>query len=149
MQRAKKINMFQTDVFMEFPWLQVFVAGLAFFAFGALWYSKLLFAKPWIKLAGIDINHPDTKKGVGVIMGGSLVMMLIASFALGVLVSRLEISGFMSGLKLGLLTGVCFAATGISISFIYEKRPLGLHLIDGLYMICGHVIVAVILCTWQ
>lgn len=138
----------QTDVFLDFPWLQVLVAALAFFALGALWYS-VLFSKAWIRLTGIDVNDPKMKTGVAAIMTGSFVLMLLSSFGLGVLVTRLEIIGWMSGLKLGLITGCCFAATAISITYLYEKKSLGLHLINGGYSILGHCIMSIIICSWQ
>ncbi len=138
------------DVFIDFPWLQVFVATLAFFMFGALWYSKLLFASTWVRHTGIKMDDAEAKKGVAAIMGGSFVLMLISVFGLAILAQKLELEGgWISGLKLGAVTGICFAATAISVAFIYEKRPLALHLIDGLYMVCGHIIAAIILCVWH
>ncbi len=139
-----------TEILEDFPWLQSFVAALAFFVFGALWYSKLLFSNSWIKHTGINADDPNMKKGVGVIFGGSFLLMFIAVLGIAILVQKLDpTNGWISGLKLGATTGVCFAATAISVSFIYEKRPLALHLIDGLYMICGHIIAGIILCSWR
>jgi hypothetical protein len=49
-----------------------------------------------------------------------------ALFILLLIVHRLDIGGWKVGLKLGLLTGICFAATAMHISFRYEKWPFGL-----------------------
>ena len=68
-------------------------------------------------------------------------------FCFGV-ITRFNISGWLSGVKIGLVTGICFAATAIHISYVYEKRPLGLHLINGLYNILGNIIAAVISACW-
>jgi hypothetical protein len=137
-------------IFSDFPWLAVLVATLAYFMLGAIWYSPVLFSKPWLRYTGIDMNAPDAKKGTAAIMTGSFIMMLIAVTGLGILVQRLDLTGgWISGLKLGATTGICFAATGISVAFVYEKRPLGLHLIDGGYTILGHILAAIILCLWR
>jgi hypothetical protein len=54
-----------------------------------------------------------------------------------------------SGLKLGAITGVCFATTAVSISFIYESRPTALYFIDCGYHVVGNIIAAVILVLWR
>ena len=54
-----------------------------------------------------------------------------------------------SGVKLGLLTGICFATTAVAISFIYESRPTGLYFIDCCYHLLGHVIAAIIVVVWR
>ncbi|MBK7374658.1 MAG: DUF1761 domain-containing protein [Chitinophagaceae bacterium] len=84
-------------------WPAVAVAALAYFGLGALWYSKALFAKRWIADLKIDVNAPDAKKGMGMMFGGSLVMMFVQSLAIAIIAERLGIrgAGWMSGLKLG------------------------------------------------
>ena len=95
------------------------------------------------------MNDPNAKKGVAGIMFGSFILMAVATIGLAILVSRLELHQAISGVKWGLLTGVCFSATAISISYLYVKKPAGLHIIDGLYHILGQIIAAVILCVWH
>ncbi len=65
------------NLFDYINWIAVLVATLAYFALGALWYSKILFAPKWIALNKIDINHPDAKKGMGMMFGGSFVLMFL------------------------------------------------------------------------
>ena len=131
-------------------WLAVLVAGLAYFALGALWYSKILFAPKWIAYTKIDPNNPDAKKGMGIMFGGSIVLQILTALGLAILVNRMGITAcWMSGLKLGAITGLMFGATAISVSYLYEKRPLGLHLINGGYTIAGNIIAAIIICCWR
>lgn len=133
----------------ELNWLHILVAAIGYFALGSVWYSAL-FGKQWVAHQKIDMNDPEAKKGAGIIMFGSFILMFVASIGLAVLVNRMQLAGgVMSGIKLGLLTGVCFSATAISISYVYVKKPMGLHLIDGLYHIIGQIIAAIILCVWQ
>ena len=138
-----------TTFLSNINWLAVLVAAIAYFALGALWYSPL-FGKKWIQYQNIDMNAPDVKKGVGGIMFGSFILMLIATIGLAILVERLPLmGGVMSGLKLGLVTGLLFSATAISITYLYIKKPLGLHFIDGLYHVVGQIVAAIILCIWK
>src|SRR5689334_13073293 len=128
-----------TDVFSHLPWLAILVAGIAYFALGAIWYS-FIFKNAWIKASGVNPNDPNMKKGVAQIMLSSLVMMIIASLGLALLLSKIPGDSWMTGAKVGLIAGVCFSATGICISYLYEKRPMALHLINAGYNVAGCVV---------
>lgn len=136
------------SLFANVNWLAVLVAALAYFALGALWYSKALFAAKWLTFTKIEALNPDATKGMAALMFFSFLLMLVTCVGLSVLRSRLGLEGWMSGLKLGALAGLCFGLTAISISYLYEKRPTGLHLINGAYTLLGNIIAAVIICSW-
>ena len=125
------------------------MAGVAYFALGALWYSKLLFAKKWLALTKIDASDPNATKGMAAIMGASFITSIVTSIGIAILAAYLPLSGLVHGLKLGALTGICFGAMSISNSYLYEKRPLELHFINGGYTIVGNLIAAIIICIWQ
>ena len=137
-----------TAIFSHLNWLAVLVAGVAYFALGAIWYS-FIFKNSWIRLSGVNINDPNAKKGVGGVMLTSLLLMIVCSIGLALFLSRVGPSSWMSGAKVGLIAGICFSATAISISYLYEKRPLGLHLINAGYNVAGCVIAGIILAVWQ
>jgi hypothetical protein len=125
------------------------VGAIGYFALGALWYS-FLFQKQWIKYTGVTMsNDPNAKKGIGAIMFGSFIMMFICSVAIAILVSRIGLHSWLSGLKLGLLTGLCFAFTSMAINMLYEMKPVGLYFINGCYQLLGNIIAAVIICSWR
>jgi len=136
-----------TDVFSNLNWLAVAAAGAAYFVLGAIWYS-LLFKNAWIRLSGVNVNDPNAKKGLAGMMVTSFVLMIIASLGIAVLLSKLSFVTLMSGVKVGLIAGLCFSATGISISYLYEKKPFGLHLINGGYNVAGCIIAGIILAMW-
>lgn len=137
-----------TEVFQHINWLAVLVAGLAYFFLGALWYSAL-FGKKWQSYNSALMSDPNAKKVSTGIMIISFILMLICAFGLSLIVTRLNISGWQVGLKLGILTGVFFGATAISISYVYEKKPFGLHFINGLYTVLGNIIAAIIIAIWR
>ncbi|MGF2413538.1 MAG: DUF1761 domain-containing protein, partial [Ferruginibacter sp.] len=126
-----------TEFLNDINWLAVLVAGIAYWMLGALWYS-LLFKNKWLEYTKINPNDPEAKKGAGVMFGGSLVMMIVTAIGLAIIVNRLELTAcWMSGLKLGAITGLLFGSTAISISYLYEKRPFGLYLINCGYTVLG------------
>jgi hypothetical protein len=138
------------NLFDYINWVAVIVAALAYFVLGALWYSKILFAKRWIADLKIDVNDPNAKKGVGLMFGGSLVLMFVQCVALAILAGKIEdLSGWMSGVKLGALTGCCFCAAAVGVNYLYEKKPLSLFLINGGYAIVGNIIAGIIICCWR
>lgn len=137
------------EIFSQLNWYAVLVATLAYFILGALWYSKMLFGAKWAGLVKLDMNDPNLKKGMGKMMAGSFVLMLVACTGIALLVERFDFESLESGIKLGLLTGLCFATTAVSITYIYENKPGGLYLITNGYHLVGHVIAAVILVMWR
>ena len=139
-----------TSFLSELNWIAIFCGALGYFMLGAIWYSKIGFSKQWIAYTKIDMSDPSATKGVAMIMISSVVLMFVSSLGIAILNDRLNlIGGWKSGLKLGLLTGLFFGASAISISYLYEKRPMGLHLINGLYTILGNIIAAIIICSWD
>lgn len=139
-----------TSFLSHLNWLAVAAAAVAYFMLGAVWYSKVLFANSWVKSSGVDMSNPDAKKGVGAIMVFTLVLEFIICIGLGILVYRLNlIDGVKSGIKLGLITGLCFCIPVIWISYLYQSKPKTLSFIDGGYHLVGNIIAAVILCLWH
>ena len=95
-----------TELLSNLNWLHVLVATAAYFMLGAVWYS-FLFQKKWIEYQGIDMTNPDGKKGVGAIMALSFLGFFVICAGLAVIAARMNLEGgAVSGIKLGLLTGV-------------------------------------------
>lgn len=137
-----------TDVFSNLPWLAILVAGVAYFALGAVWYS-FIFKNAWIKASGVNVNDPNMKKGVAQTMLASLVLMIVASLGLALFLSKTGVDSWMTGAKVGLVAGICFSATSICISYLYEKRPWMLHFINAGYNVAGCVVAGIILAIWK
>jgi hypothetical protein len=137
-----------TEIFQDINWIAVLVGAIAYFMLGAIWYSAL-FKNKWIEYSGINMEDPNLKKGVGITMFASFIMMFVTSVAIAFLAYRVGMWGWMSGVKLGLLTGVCFASTSMAINMLYEKKPLGLFFINGGYQVLGNIIAAIIIVCWR
>ena len=140
-----------TQLLMHLNWLHILVATLAYFALGALWYSKVLFVAPWIKGHGINVSHPNASKGLAGIMIGSFLLMLSTTIGVAILqylVPLYKVDA-QHALKFGLMIGILFSFCPISVGYLYTKKPLALHLIDGFYHTTGIVIVSLILALWK
>lgn len=143
-----KTNIMNTDLFSHINWLAAVVAAIAYFLLGALWYS-LLFRDAWIKSSGVNVNDPNAKKGVGALFLTSFVLTIITSIGLALIITRIGSAGWMTGLKVGLIAGICFCASSIYNSYLYEKRPITLSVINGFYNIVGCVIAGIIISIWK
>ena len=138
-----------TQILSGLNWLHVLVAAIAYFALGALWYSPVLFSKPWAKMTNMNMNDPNAKKGMGLLMFSSFVLMFLCSVGLSILYHIIPVFDALHAIEFGLFFGVTFSLTSISISFIYERRPLALHAIDAGYNILGITAASLVLVLWK
>lgn len=139
--------MFQ-QIITHLPWLQILVAAIAYFALGAIWYGPL-FSKAWVRGHRLNINDPDAKKGVAGIMITSFIFLVVICIGLVVIREVASVHGWMQAVKWGAFLGICFAMTSTSMSYVYLKKPLSIHLIDGLYHVVGMIIAMIILVLWS
>jgi hypothetical protein len=128
---------------MEF--LSVFVAAVAGFGFGAIWYMVL--AKPWMDAARILMGPDGKPEGMS-----SPIPYVLAAFAMllvaGMMRHTFELSGiesFGKGLVSGLGIGLFFISPWIMINNAYGMRPFKLTIIDGGYATFGCAIMGAIL----
>jgi hypothetical protein len=126
------------------------VASLAYFFLGSLWFS-VLFGKIWsaeLKKQGVSIKEPAStdiaKKMLLTFLGN-----LIAAFSIAYLVYISGVANWLAGVKLGLLCGMGFAATGIGIAFNWESRSIKLVMIDCGYAVIGIGLCGLILSLWR
>lgn len=133
------------DLFSHIHWLAVLAGAAAYWVLGALWYSPVLFSKPWAKMVNLKMDDPDAKKGMPMMFIGSFLVMFVTSTGLGILSNLLYIADLMHAAKLGLLASVFFSLTSTSISYIYTRKPAGLYAIDGGYHILGTVLAAIVI----
>lgn len=127
---------------MEISWLAVIAAGASSLALGGLWYSPMLFANRWMTLAGLD--EEKLKSGsMPMIFGGAFILSLIAAFVFSMFLGPKP--ALMFGLGAGFSAGLCWVAAGLGISYLFERRPLGLFLINGGYFTLQFTLIGAIL----
>ena len=139
--------MFQ-ETLSNLPLLHVLVAAVAYFALGAIWYGPL-FSKAWIRGHGINTSDPDMKKGVAGIMTFSFLILILICTALAIVLEVGQVHGAVQAIKWGLFLGFGFAVTTTSMTYVYLKKPISTHLIDGLYHVIGLTIASLILVLWK
>ena len=126
--------------------LAVLVAALSNFVLGSLWYSSLLFQKPWMRESGMT-EEKARKGNMAMIFGTSFVLTLIMAFNLAAFLG--PDSTLAWGAAAGALAGVGWVAASTAISYLYEQRSLVLFLINGGYQAVTFIIMGAILGAWH
>ena len=134
----------------QLNWLAVIVGALVYFALGALWYSPVLFAKPWQRSIGWDENRaPPQASPMTYIV--PLIAYIVMAIAIGLIAGATGTDTFGEGVVLGLVVGVglSLAHTFVDASFSPEKpQPWTWFAINGTYHALGLVIVSVVVAIW-
>jgi hypothetical protein len=128
----------------EINWLAAVVAGIVGFFPGAVWYSPLMFLKPW--QADTGLRGEGGTMSMPMRLGIGLLMSLVAALLFAMLVGP-NPTLFYS-VKFGLVVGVGFITTAFAIQYLFEGKSLRLTLINGGYHTVQFVIYGLILGLW-
>ena len=128
--------------------LAVGVATVLTFALGALWYSPLLFAKPWMAGHGYTPDQvKEMQAGMGPTYAISFLSWLVMATVLALVAPHFG-EGVGAMLHMGVLLWLGFSATVGLTNNRFSDKPLSLWLIDAGYQIGSIVIMAVVLGLW-
>jgi hypothetical protein len=126
-------------------WLAVIAAALSMFVIGGVWYSAL-FAKPWQQAAGIS-DDALKNANMPLIFGLAFVLSLLMAANLAFLLAGVADLGAVIGYSVA--AGLGFAAFGLSIVALFERRPLAYHVINGGYLTIAFVVMGLVLGLWR
>lgn len=126
-------------------WIGALVAALAAFLVGAVWYSPLLFARPWQRALGL--SDEDLRSGsIGRIFASAFVAMFIAAAGFSLILG--QDAGWIDGLHWGLGVGLLFVATSLAIHNAFERRPLYYWAINAGFNLVQFLIYGLVLAVW-
>jgi len=130
----------------------VLASGVAAMIIGFVWYSPLLFARPWMKLMGID---PDDKeklaelqKSAGPTYGLAFVAALVTAFVLGKVIWMASVSTPLYALKIGFAMWLGFVTTVQLTGALFARQPWGLYLINTGYQLVCYLVMSLIFVFW-
>ena len=134
--------------FAEVNYLAVGLSTVLAFALGMLWYSPVLFARPW--MAGHGYTEDDLEgmeEGMGATYALSFVCWFVMAMILAV-VARHFGEGVGSTLHTGVLLWLGFSATTGLMNNRFSDKPLGLWLIDAGYQLGSIGLMAIVIGLW-
>jgi hypothetical protein len=121
--------------------INVIIAGIAAFAFGAVWYMSL--SKPWMAATGTteeETNNTGNAPYIIAMVGAILTAGMMRHIFAGTGVDGVG-SGVLSGFGIGLF----IAAPWIINNCAFAGRPASLMLIDGGYAVGGCTVIGLVL----
>jgi len=124
----------------------VFVAALAYWVLGAVWYG-FLFSKPWMALEHMTEEQASSMNPVLPYVITFLLNLLIA-FVLAQICIWRNASTAARGAAVGVLVWIGFLGPVTYTTHMYEMRPKELFAINEFYSLAGLCLMGAILGAW-
>jgi len=132
--------------------LAMLVAAIATMVVGFVWYSPLLFARPWMSSMGYDPNdkakQDEMRKGAGELYAISFICSLVAAFVLARIIHMATIHTALHGMKIGGGVWLGFVTTVQLTDKLFSKKPFKLYLINTGYQLVCFLAMGAILAVW-
>ncbi len=130
----------------------VLAAAVASMIIGFVWYSPLLFAKPWMLAMGYDPEDKariaEMQKTAGPKYGISFLASLLTAFVLGKFMIHFGISTYFYGAKVGFEVWIAFVLTVQLTDKLFSNRPLKLFMINTGFQLVCYLVIGAILGKW-
>jgi hypothetical protein len=131
----------------------VLVSALATMVAGFLWYSPMLFAKPWTILMGYDPNDKaklaEMQKSAGPSYAMSMVASILSAIVLGKVISVAHVTSALYGVKIGFAVWLGFVTTVQLTNALFMRQPFKLYLINTGYQFVCYLAMGAILGGWR
>jgi hypothetical protein len=131
-------------------YLPVLVAAVVVFVLGWLWYSPLLFYKPWMRLRGMD---PVAAMAGATMPAGKLVVELARCLLLAYVIARfvalLGIHSWMGAVHFGFLLWIGFPLILLTGSVLWENVPWKVAAIHAGDWLVKLLVIPIIVTLWH
>ena len=131
----------------------VLVSALATMVAGFLWYSPMLFAKPWTILMGYDPNDKaklaEMQKSAGPSYAMSMVASILSAIVLGKVIYVAHVTSALYGVKIGFAVWLGFVTTVQLTNALFMRQPFKLYLINTGYQLVCYLAMGAILGGWR
>ena len=117
---------------VDINYLAVLISAVVAFALGALWYSPVLFAKPWMAALGKTADQfQEEQKGQNMPLtyGLTFVAWLLTAFVLAHFVDYAGATTLAAGLQTGWWVWLGFSLTYALIHGLFEGQAFMLYVI--------------------
>jgi hypothetical protein len=131
---------------VSFNIVAVLVSALLAFVIGGLWYSPILFAKAWIREAGLT-EEQTRKANLVRVFGLSAIANLVMALNLAAFIGAKATLGF--GLLAGLAAGLGWVSMSLGVIYLFEQRSLELWLINSGYQVLAYTVMGGVLAAWK
>ena len=131
-------------------YLAVIVTAVAGFLLGWVWYSPLLFVKPWMKEMKITPGSVKSADyNMGKLFGTSFAVTLLSTVGLAALISAHGSAGALKGAELGAFLGAIVVGSRMINGGLWEQRSLKLNAINVGHEVALFALQGAILGVWR
>ena len=136
---------------MRINYPAVVASAVTYWVLGALWYSPLLFARPFIALKGwtpeelAAVQAASHSKEIAAALAGSLLL----AYVLAHFVKFTGAETARAGARTGFWLWLGFVLTTGLETVLFEGRPFGLYLINNGYHLVGLCGMGALLAVWR
>jgi hypothetical protein len=131
----------------------VIAAAIATMVIGFLWYSPLLFAKPWMRAMGYDPEDKaklaEMQKGAGLMYAGAMLASLASAFVLAKIIEITTVNSALYGMKVAFAVWAGFVTTVQFTAFLFERKPFKLYAMNTGYQLVCYLVMGAILAVWS
>jgi Protein of unknown function (DUF1761) len=131
---------------MKTNYAAVFIAALAYWLLGAVWYG-VLFSKPWMALENISIEQAKSMNPVTPYVI-TFVLNLLIAYSLAQICIWRNANTVGRGASVGVLLWIGFVGPITFTTYMYEMRPKELFAINQFYPLAGLVLMGAIIGAW-
>lgn len=132
---------------VAFNHLAVFVATLAAFFLGGLWYAPGVFGRAWMRECGFTEELLKRQGGMARIFAVSFVLEYAMAYNLAAFIGAKASFGF--AVFAGAAAGVGWVALAFGVTYLFERRSLRLFLINAGYHAVAFTAMGAILGAWR
>lgn len=122
----------------------IFIATIASFIIGWLWYSPLMFQKAWMRMANIPSQTQANANMLPLMIAGFTTYLILAG-VMDVLFQMIGVGTLGVALKLAILFWLGFVATLTFGIVTWERKPIQLYLLHNGYHLVSFLVIAAIL----
>ncbi len=133
---------------VQINFVAVLVSAALIFGLGGLWYSPVLFAKPWMSVIGKTKEElkKDAKPANYVT---AFLQGLITAYILAIFISWAHADTVTSGIWIGFMCWFGFAGPPALVQNIFGSRSPKLWIIDSGHTLVSFLVSGIILAVWK
>jgi len=129
-------------------YLAILVCAIVNMLVGGLWYSPVLFAKPWMALN--NFTEADMKNAnPAPLYGMSFIAALVTYYVLAHIIHYTNASTVMDGAKTGFWIWLGFITTVQFTANLFSPKKIQAYFLDTGYQLVSTLAAGVILAIWK
>lgn len=131
---------------VEVNYVAVFVAAVASFIIGFVWYHPAVFGTMWMRLSGVTPAMANAwSKNLMQSMVLGFISMAISAYVLAHFATVWGAADLMNALQLGFWVWLGFQMPINLSAVLWEQKPWNLFALNGAYYLVSTVVMAVVI----